>query len=80
MLLAPLLVLSRNSPLSQFADTLTVPEGGYKVHPLLPAVHSGWAGKQTIRVWKSAVKQGNQVAFEHGPYFGALFVLPVCGF
>lgn len=55
-------------------------ECSYKVHPFFTAVRPGRAGKQAVRVWESGIKQGDQVVFEHGLYFSALLVLPVCGF
>ena len=80
MLLAPLLVLGCKSLFGQPADALTVPEGRYKVHPLLAAVCPGGTGKQAVCVRKSGVEQSNQIVFEHGLHFGALLILAICGF
>lgn len=57
-----------------------MPEGGYKIHPFLTSVRLDCAGKQAVCVRESGVEQGNQIIFEHGLHFGALLVLPVCGF
>ena len=80
VLLAPPLIFGRKRLFGQPADTFTVWESGYKVHPFFAAVCPGRAGKQAVRIRESSIKQRDQIVFEHGLYLGTLLVLPVCGF
>lgn len=54
-----LLVLLRECRSSKPTDTLTVPEGLYKIKPLFTTISPSGAVKEVVCVWKGNIQQRN---------------------